>query len=279
MGEAGLLHHLGEIAAIAVGDLIGGDMIATAIFIGVIALPALIKWHKSRIKEGKRGVEPSHLIIGGVAAIIIGGMVALTGILWQTYWPHSVDSQGTSALANVPAGLSPKFYSTAQKEKLSDLCGSLIETLDKNGSEIATDTANLMGRSSYQRQIMQRPGSLPDTKELRDLYQKLINVTVVLNKSLYDQDGIIKSNPLYAQEIQEILTNNGEKIISGVQVAANNISYGIAALEQAKGEQRLLEAIFAATQQNLLALQSADDAFRAWIQESKVRAGRIRQTL
>jgi hypothetical protein len=43
----------------------------------------LVGWHRRRIREGKHGVEPWHLIIAGMAGVVIFAAVALGGVIWQ----------------------------------------------------------------------------------------------------------------------------------------------------------------------------------------------------
>jgi hypothetical protein len=47
------------------------------------AILGLISWHRRRVREGKRGVEPLYLILGGGLCAIVGIPALLAGVLWS----------------------------------------------------------------------------------------------------------------------------------------------------------------------------------------------------
>lgn len=67
----------------------------TAIALGLIGLAAFVvvaplchnvhAWHRRRVSAGLRSLEPSHLLIIGLAGIILSATFALGGVLWQGY--------------------------------------------------------------------------------------------------------------------------------------------------------------------------------------------------
>jgi hypothetical protein len=54
---------------------------------GIVALLAaslfVVVWHRRKIREGEPGVEPWHLIVGGMSGVVIFAAIALSGIIWQ----------------------------------------------------------------------------------------------------------------------------------------------------------------------------------------------------
>jgi hypothetical protein len=96
-----VISFLAELAA----QLSGVTSMIGALLAGLLAAGLwLLYWHHRRKKEGKPGVEATHLIIASLAAIIIFGAAALIGFVWY------VKQQNAST-----ADLQQQF-STLQKE-------------------------------------------------------------------------------------------------------------------------------------------------------------------
>lgn len=55
-----------------------------ALLMGLLAaIIGLIAWHRHRRNEGKRGVEPSALIIFGLIGVALCALLAASGYIWQ----------------------------------------------------------------------------------------------------------------------------------------------------------------------------------------------------
>jgi hypothetical protein len=74
------------------------------------------EWQLSHLAAGKRGVEPWHLIVGGLFGVVIFALIGLGGVVWQKRSvlkpqetrvqpakpeEHRPDVRGTSRLADV----------------------------------------------------------------------------------------------------------------------------------------------------------------------------------
>jgi hypothetical protein len=66
------------------------NMIGAFILAGLAALFGCIHLHRRRIKDGKTGVEPSHLMLFGLIGAVLSSSIALAGFIWQQNRPSSV---------------------------------------------------------------------------------------------------------------------------------------------------------------------------------------------
>jgi hypothetical protein len=70
-------------------QLVGvSNMIGALIFSAVsFFLLKCIFWHRRSVKEGRKGLEPSHLIIFGLIGVAICSTIAASGYIWQQFSP------------------------------------------------------------------------------------------------------------------------------------------------------------------------------------------------
>jgi hypothetical protein len=91
------------------------DNMLGSLIVSILAgLLFLYVWHRSRVRDGKRSVEPWHLIIGGMSGVVIFAAVALGGAIWQYRGAHqrapASPSQGNDTHLGLkfgPSGSSP----------------------------------------------------------------------------------------------------------------------------------------------------------------------------
>jgi hypothetical protein len=78
-------------------QIMGVPMIGTAIII-VLASAGCILWHQWRIKNGKTGVESSHIIAFCLVGAAILMMGAASAYIWQQFFSHpTLQTETTSA--------------------------------------------------------------------------------------------------------------------------------------------------------------------------------------
>jgi hypothetical protein len=102
-------------------------------------------WHcldARRVERGKPRfkLEPSHIIISGL-------VIAAVGVTWQLYRGAAVVQQQPAAQAASPIVSSPptpaRYYSTADKERISEAFYQLSEILNKPLAKVERDSQGL----------------------------------------------------------------------------------------------------------------------------------------
>jgi|SRR5882724_7983814 len=84
----------------------GDNMLGALIVAALAGLLFLYVWHRSRVRDGKRGVEPWHLIVGGMLGVVVFAMVALGGVIWQS---KVVKSETATVVASKPPATTEKI--------------------------------------------------------------------------------------------------------------------------------------------------------------------------
>lgn len=102
-----------NVIEIGLGDWLGKmletDMLLVLLFVALGSV-LLVHWHNNRVRAGKRGMDPSHLIIGGLVglAICLGAIAAGAYILKRSSAPVVAGiTGGSSADVQQPVGFVP----------------------------------------------------------------------------------------------------------------------------------------------------------------------------
>lgn len=245
-------------------------------------------WHhiKERHKKGRPFVEPAELIIIGLIFTIIGIAMTVGGEIWryQLMTPGERASAPVSPLKTEPP--KKKFYSQRNKSDIADALTDLLEILNTKGGNIVEKKQQFLGIWNSQVDLVLRQGKKPDTMALIGQLNDLSNLTVALNRTIFDEDGFVKKYQTYADELNPVLQlpppqtalNNP---ISIFQTSINGFRDGISAIEIAEkyNDQRLISIMM----ENLTPVRNnffhGDDVFRAWLAQTKQRINDLRNSL
>jgi hypothetical protein len=189
---------------------------------------------------------------------------------------RKVESATPISPALLPASTPLKSYSASEKDELRDALRDLSKLLSRVGDDIAEKTRVIQNRWDVQSEIVQQHGK-PDTIALGGQLDKLGDLTAVLNRALYDEDGLLKKYRSYASEINSIikLPENSPNYnpISIFQMSINGFRDGISAIEMSfkHNDQQLLFAMMQNMRPALFDLQAGDYGFREWLDQTKRR--------
>jgi hypothetical protein len=259
--------------------------IATALLIWTLWHNAK-KWHRSRVLAGERGVEPSHLIFVGIAGAWLFLSLALVGFIWQRYWQPTINQVTESAASQPTASASVKpgkFYSQRNKNEIADALTDLSNILNTTGGDVVNKTQQIM--STWNAQVQTPVGQQPDINVLFGQVNDLEKLTVALNRALYDDDGFLKKYETYKDELDSVLQlpRNAPNYnpITKLQMSINELREGISPILLAEkyNDQRLTVSIIQSMQPRFRNLQTGDDAFRAWLDQTKRRIDDFRHSL
>jgi len=174
-----------------------------------------------------------------------------------------------------------KFYSERNKSDLADALTDLTKLLNGAADNIVSKTDTIMKMWDQRR----HPVTAAAMTELTGKLNELSDETIILNRTLYDDDGFIKKNAAYADEINSILRLPGNSQPSHpltiLQVSLNGFRDGISTIERAAkyDDNRLVDDMTRSMTPALFAFQKGDEQFRQWLGETRERVQAFRKTL
>jgi hypothetical protein len=138
------------------------------------------------------------------------------------------------------------------------------------------------GREAFLTQSGRQGG--PDIIALSGQLDALANSTVIFSRSLFDDDGFLKSHKTYADDMNQVLQldpNNRTNPLSVLQMSVNGFRDGIRAIELAAkhNDAQLTGQMMQNMRPPLLNLQNGDNVFRSWLDQTRQRIGELRGTL
>jgi hypothetical protein len=215
---------------------------AVALVLAVIGTAVLVvpcchyvrRWHCGRQEAGKAVVEPLHLIIVGLAGIIIFAAVALGGALWHLKKAPSPDaaiSESHSQTAAPPEKKEKKYYSAAEKEELANAMYRVSQVLTTEGLPAAQEAERISRDMKYP----------PEDHYLDSLKQRTDDIAGRLAKIEEEIWGKIfskKAYPIYdLQHILECNHQNTHSVLKNLIVTIGRFKDGLLTIEKAEGRE------------------------------------------
>ena len=235
--------------------------------------------------KGKRHMVPIILI--GLGVLIFG-----IGIVWfyiQQANLAATPSQPLSGPASSPTPELPKpkkFYTQRNKSDLADALTDLSEIFNTTGANIEQKTHQIVNRWNIEVSRNIRQHKMPDTADLIGQLSELSNLTVILNRTLYDDNGFVKKNRTYSDELNPILQfpqkgpSSPDSPISILQISINVFRNGISSIELAKkyNDQELISSMAENLEIAFRNYLKGCDAFRQWRDETQKRIDNFRNS-
>jgi hypothetical protein len=209
-----------------------------ALVMGALALiVGAVLWHRQRRKEGKSGVEPSHLIIGGLVAAFVSIGVVLYGYVLQ---------QGAQGLA---ANISDNVAQTrdlSKKETTNETVYAARVPSDADREILIIDQLYGIVRNDMRQQYEKGLNILSRWKEAFDDGKSTSYLTSLsdfsasvrmTNKTIWD---IIQSNPQYCEND---LCNIDSRQNQNVDLSFQNFRFFLERMIQMHDREKMLSQI------------------------------------
>lgn len=244
-------------------------------------------WHNRRMAEGKEGVDSLYFISSALVLALVAFSVAIYGISLRL--PATAAGNGAAARAEASVHSDtlvkpPKFYSQRNKNDLADALTDLSGILNTTGDDIVRKTDTLMRMWEHQ-MVLGGQQKNPDTVSLIKQSKALSDATVVLNRSIYDDDGFLEKHKNYADEMNSILklprNSPNSNPIDILQVSINGFVNVVTTIELATkyNDPRLVGGIMQNMRPALFSFQKGDETFRTWLAQTRERIEAFRNTL
>jgi len=241
-------------------------------------LAVFLYTHRRDIRARSAKLEPIHLII-------LGLVIALGGAGWQIFRipaPHAsqVAEQAVPPIASVPAG---KFYSPRNKSDLADALTDISGLLNTTGDDIVKRTSRIM--RNWDRRYQTEKPTMAHMAELIAQLNDLSAATVVLNRALYDDDGLLTKYKTYGDELGAVLNLPGnsspQSPITVFQVSVNDFASGVSDIERAckYDDAALVDSMKRNMTPVLHQFQRGDETFNSWLADTRKRIAEFRKSL
>jgi hypothetical protein len=196
-----VLGVLASITASIIGpyDLIGFSAAAIFAFIGII------RWHRTRVKEGKRGMDSWYFISLALVVAVACFGVAIYGAGLRTAQPvrASVPSPLDNAIAQ-PAQSGPtnsvlvasRYYSSKNKDEVAERLDRISTSINATGEDLFKEAEIAINRSPWDRPNEDLSPYIARMNHIIDLYG-------TMKTDLYDH--LVDGEREYRVEINGIL--------------------------------------------------------------------------
>lgn len=264
---------------IAYGSL-GTTAILTAINAAAKENSALSNWFSPFLKTYVLGYGPAIFFI--IASIIFiyqkikGGKVAKAGKATTVFSVSGPVLPPTLGLAKPK-----KFYSERNKSDLANALTDLSEILNANGANIAQKAQQIVMIWSGEL----RGNKMPDTAALIGQLNDLGNLTAVLNRAIFDDDGFVKKYQTYADELKPVLQLPPPQIaldnpIAIFQTSINGFRDVLSSIDFAKkyNDQELISYMIRDSRLAFSKYMNGISVFRGWLDETQKRINTFRNS-
>ncbi len=210
MGER-LLHVVERIGETILALLGVPDMTGALIAGAILGSLWVISWHRRRLREGKPGVEPHHLVLYGLIGAAVSIVLVAAGVIWQGRSPPTNATlqppQGIEAAARLaaPSASQPakKFYSQAAKERIDTGLVALSTVFSVQVARIVALSKDAVGPDRYTwRDKAQKLGGAAAVK------MSLEGISVVwvsVNSTIFENGTLCNDYRDFADDLRGIL--------------------------------------------------------------------------
>jgi hypothetical protein len=194
---------LGVLASITASIISPYDMIGFSVAV-IFAFVGVVRWHRTRIKEGKRGMDSWYFIsLVFLIAIACFG-VGIYGVGLRTAQPARASAQpqpDSAAASPVQSGVpnsvlvASRYYSSKNKEEVAERLDRISTSINVTGEELFKEAEIAINSSPWE--------SAPDMGPYIARMNHIIDLSGAMKTDLYDH--LVDGEREYRVEINAIL--------------------------------------------------------------------------
>lgn len=170
---------------------------------------------------------------------------------------------------------SKKYYSQQDKENLTNALRDLSVILNTNGANITKKAQQISG--IWSNEI--RENKMPETASLIVQLNDLSNLTAVLHRALFDEDGFMKKHQVYINELSPILQikekppNTIFHPIAKLQISINGFRDVLSSIGLAEkyNDKQLISSMIRDSRMALENYMNGINTFNGWLGETQNR--------